>query len=94
MGRSEKVRLYVSLRNVYARETDALLEHIESAVTRMERALTLVDCRVTVEGADSGTCRAQVDVTLPQARRASSAVVEADARRAIDGACARLVTKA
>lgn len=98
MGRRQKARLYVSLKNVHLADGgDALLEHIESAVTSLERDLILLDCRVTVEGAKSGPCRVQIDVTLPKQRKASTSLVGGDLCGTIDGAffaCARVATTA
>jgi hypothetical protein len=98
MIRRQKARLYVSFKNCHLLDaTDALLEHIESAVTSLERDLILIDCRVTVEGATTGNCRVQVDVTLPKQRKASSSATGEDLCGTIDGAfitCARVATTA
>ena len=67
MTKTPRVPLYVSLKAMHTLQlSDQLLERIERELTALESRLTLIDCRVTVEGAERGACRVQVQVTLPQ----------------------------
>jgi hypothetical protein len=84
----------VSLKNVELLDaSDALLERIEAGLTLLERELTLIDCRVTIEGAD-GPCRVQVRAQLPEQREAESSASGTDLCSLVDGvfeACRRIV---